>query len=67
MSPPDIDGIARIKGSNKGKQFQTEDELISDYEATIREINRNDESLGITMLPDRWRAVAIANGKYIKD
>jgi hypothetical protein len=25
------------------------------------------KSLGITMLPDRWRAVAIANGKYIEE
>jgi hypothetical protein len=44
MSPPDMDGIARIKGPNKGKQFQTEDELISDFEATIREVNKNQES-----------------------
>ncbi len=67
MSPPDMDGIACIKGPNKGKQFQTEDELINNYEATIREISRNQESLGITMLPDPWRAVAIANGKYIEE
>jgi hypothetical protein len=67
MSTPDMDGIARIKGPNKGKQFQTEDELINNYEATIREISRNQESMGITMLPDRWRAVAIANGKYIEE
>jgi hypothetical protein len=67
MSPPDMDGIARMKGPNKGKQFQTEDELINNYEATIREISRNQESLGITMLPDRWRAVAIANSKYIEE
>ncbi len=44
MSPPDMDGIARIKVPNKGKQFQTEDELINNYEATIREISRNQES-----------------------
>src|SRR6185437_5999606 len=49
MSPPDMNGIARIKGPNKGKQFQTEDKLINDYEGTIREINRNQESMGITM------------------
>jgi histone-lysine N-methyltransferase SETMAR len=67
MSPPDMHGIDHIKGPNKGKQFQTEDELISDYEATIREVNRNHESLGITMLPDRWRAVALAYGKYTED
>lgn len=67
MSPPDMDGIARIKGPNKGKQFQTEDELIRDYEATIRGVNENHESLGITMLTDRWRAVAIASGRYIED
>jgi hypothetical protein len=67
MSPPDMDGIARIKVPNKGKQFQTEDELINNYEATIWEISRNQESLGITMLPDRWRAVTIANGKYIEE
>ena len=31
MSPPDMDGIARIKGPNKGKKFLTETELIDDY------------------------------------
>ena len=30
MSPPDMDGIARIKGPNKGKKFQSEKELIND-------------------------------------
>ncbi len=65
MSPRDMHDIARIKGPNKGKQFQTQDELINDYEGIIRDINRNQESLGITMSPDRWRAVAIVSGKYI--
>lgn len=44
MSPPDMDGIARIKGPNKGKKFQSEEELINDYETTIREVNQNQES-----------------------
>ena len=66
MSPPDMDGIYRIKAPNKGKQFQTQTELIRDYDATIQTINRNHESLGINMLPDRWRAIHLAHGKYVE-
>ncbi len=62
MSPPDMHGIALIKAPNKGKQFLTETELINDYDATIRDINKNHESKGIDMLPDRWRAITIAHG-----
>lgn len=64
MSPPDMHGIALIKGPNKGKQFQTQEELINDYNDVIRDINQNHKSLGITMLPDRWRAITLARGKY---
>lgn len=66
MSPPDMDAIHRIKVSNKGKQFQSQDELIRDYAAVIRDINEKHESLGITMLPDRWRAITLARGKYVE-
>jgi transposase len=66
MSPPDMDAIQRIKAPHKGKQFQTRDELIRDYDATIQEINREHTSLGISMLPDRWRAIHLANGKYVE-
>ena len=66
MSPPDIHGIHLIKVPNNGKQFQSQDELIRDYEETIRDINQNHKSLGITMLPNRWRAVHLANGKYLE-
>jgi len=66
ISPPDMDGIQRIKAPNKGKQFQTRDELIRDYDATIRGISEQHTSLGITMLPDRWRAIHLGNGKYIE-
>ena len=65
MSPPDMHGIALIKGPNKGKQFQTKEELINDYNDVIRDINQNHKSLGITMLPDRWRAITLARGKYL--
>jgi hypothetical protein len=65
MSPPDMHGIALIKGPNKGKQFQTQEELINDYNDVIRDINQNHKSLGITMLPDRWRAITLARGKYL--
>jgi len=58
-------GIALIKGPNKGKQFQTQEELINDYNDVIRDINQNHKSLGITMLPDRWRAITLARGKYL--
>ena len=64
MSPPDMAGIHRIKDEHKGKQFQTRDELIRDYDTTIRDINKNHQSLGITMLPDRWRAIHLGGGKY---
>lgn len=65
MSPPDMHGINLIKAQHKGKQFQSQDELIREYEATIREINTHQKSLGISMLPDRWRAIALARGKYL--
>ena len=65
MSPPDMHGIALIKGPNKGKQFQTQEEVINDYNDVIRDINQNHKSLGITMLPDRWRAITLARGKYL--
>ena len=67
IHPPDMDAIRRIKAPNKGKQFQSEDELIRDYEATIQDINQNHKSLGITMLPDRWRAIHLVRGKYVED
>jgi len=65
MSPPDMDAIQRIKAPNKGKQFQNREELIIDYQDTIREINNKQESKGITMLPDAWRAIHLADGKYV--
>ena len=65
MSPPDMHGIALIKGPNKGKQFLTETELINDYDARIRDINKNHASKGINMLPDRWRAITLARGDYV--
>ena len=65
MSPPDMDGIYRIKAPHKGKQFLNRDELIRDYDDTIQKINREYSSKGITMLPDRWRAIHLANGKYL--
>jgi len=64
MSPPDMHGINLIKAQHKGKQFQSRDELIREYEATIRDINHH-KSLGISMLPDRWRAITLARGKYL--
>ncbi len=67
MSPPDMDCIHRIKAPNTGKQFQTQDELIRGYESTIRDINQNHKSLGISMLPDRWRAITLARGKYLEE
>jgi len=65
MSPPDMDGIYRIKAPNKRKQFQSQDELIHDYEAIIRDINQKHASRGTRMLPDRWRAIALTRGNYI--
>jgi hypothetical protein len=44
MSPQDMHGIHLIKVTNKGKQFQSQDELIRDYEETIRDINQNHKS-----------------------
>ena len=65
IRPPDMHGIASIKGPNKGKQFMTETELINDYDSTIRDINKNHDSKGIEMLPDRWRAISVAHGDYL--
>lgn len=66
MSPPDMDAIYRIKAPNKGKLFQTENELFDDYRKTIMDINEKHESKGIDMLPDRWRAISIARGEYVE-
>ena len=65
MSPPDMDGIARIKAPNKGKHFLTQEELIEDYRMTIQDINKKHESKGIDMLPDRWRAITLKHGDYL--
>ena len=62
-----MDGIHRIKAPNKGKQFQSEYELIRDYEATIRDINQNHASTGINMLKDRWYVITEAHGDYVED
>jgi histone-lysine N-methyltransferase SETMAR len=67
MSPPDMHGIHHIKAPLKGKEFQTRDELIHDYEAVIREVNKKKDSKGITMLPDRWRAITLSRGKYVDE
>jgi len=66
MSPPDMDGISRLKAPHKGKRFESERELRDDYEGTIRQVSENNEFRGITMLPDRWRAITRANGKYVE-
>jgi transposase len=66
MSPPDMDGIHRIKEKLKGKHFQTRDELIREVDQIIQDINKGHESTGIMMLPDRWRAITIARGKYVE-
>lgn len=65
MSPPDMHGINLLKAPMKGKQFQSQDELIRNYEERIREINEQHLSLGITMLPDRWRAIHQGGGIYV--
>lgn len=65
MSPPDMHAIAHIKAPHKGKKYMTHQELINDYQNTIRDINQNHDSLGVTMLPDRWRAICLAQGKYL--
>ena len=65
MSPPDMDGIARIKAPNKGKHFLTQEELIEDYRMSIQDINKKHESKGIDMLPDRWRAITLKRGNYL--
>src|SRR5215469_12015855 len=49
MSPPDMDGINRIKAPLKGKQFETRAELIIEVDKVIKDINEKQESLGITM------------------
>ena len=64
MSPPDMDGIARIKGPNKGKKFLTETELIDDY-ADNKRHKPKARIKGIDMLPDRWRAISLAHGNYL--
>jgi hypothetical protein len=67
MSPPDMHGIHLLKAPHKGKQFQSRDELVRDYEATIRDVNEQHTSLGISMLPARWNAITLARGKYVEN
>lgn len=65
MSPPDMDAISRIKAPNKGKRFMTVTELTDEYAKTIREINEKHDSLGIEMLPTRWRSITLVRGDYL--
>ena len=65
LSPPDFDGIARIKRPHKGTRYATEAELISAYTYTIYEINRKNEATGISHLPWRWDMVIQSEGEYI--
>jgi transposase len=65
LSPPDFDGIARIKKPHKGIRYATEAELIAAYSQTIYEINRKNEATGISHLPMRWEKVIQNEGEYI--
>ena len=65
LSPPDFDGIVRIKRPRKGTRYATEAELISAYTDTIYEINGKNEATGISHLPVRWEMVIQSKGEYI--
>ena len=49
--------INHIKALNQGKKFQTQDQLIRYYDATILDIKWIYKYLGIIMLPDLGRHI----------
>ena len=65
IHPADFDAIARIKRPNKGIRFKSETELRDNYTETINEINQSGSSIGISLLPQRWRMVMTNGGEYI--
>jgi len=65
LSPCDYDLFMRLKRPHKGVRFATEDAMITAYENTIYEINRYNEAIGISRLPERWEQVIQNCGEYI--
>ena len=65
IDPWDMDAIVRIKAPNKGKRFMTLTELTDNYARTIQDINQKHASLGIDMLPTRWRSITLTRGDYL--
>jgi len=65
MNPCDYDLFFRIKGPHKGIKFTNEYQLRHAYENTINELNRNEEVIGISRLPQRWQEVIHNDGDYI--
>jgi len=65
LNPCDYDLFTRIKTPHKGFRFANEDELTRAYEHTIYDINRKNEAIGISRLPQRWEQVIHYCGEYI--
>jgi len=65
VQPNDYDLFARLKRPHKGVRFATENDMIRAYENTIFEINRNNDAIGISRLPERWEQVIQNCGDYI--
>jgi transposase len=65
LNPCDYDLFARIKRPHKGVRYASVEDLTRAYEHTIYEINRNNEVIGISKLPERWELVTQNCGEYI--
>jgi hypothetical protein len=65
MNPCDFDAIHRIKLGLKGVVFPSPAMLVTAYNRRIRELNENDNFIGIYNLPKQWNDIVASNGSYI--
>jgi len=65
LNPCDYDLFGRLKRPHKGVRYTTVDDLVRAYTNTIYEINRNNDAIGISRLPQRWEEVTQNCGEYL--
>jgi hypothetical protein len=65
MNPCDFDAIHRIKLVLKGVVFPSPAMLVTAYNRRIRELNENDNFIGIYNLPNQWNNIIASNSSYI--
>jgi hypothetical protein len=64
-SPPDFDGISKIKDPNRGKLFASWDEMHGAIQSTITSLNLDGRAKGVLKLPQVWEQVIEKAGEYI--